>query len=416
MLNSLSVFVGIRYSRGRNRNRFGSAVALFSLIGMALGVTALILVLSVMNGFNAEIAGRLQTLSPHITLLSSQGAEASSTIAKDMQSRFPEIAAMSPTIESFAVLNLFDRQQPVKLMGIEPQTDGAVVDLPESLVLGQADQLQAGSFGIILGAYTAAQMNVQIGDSINMVLPRLRTTPVGLFPRQKTFRVVDVFSSGSQLDSDVVYAHINDVSVLLRTPVERYGWRVRLDDLAEIEDVQSRFNSSWAAEGWNLHTWESNYASLFQAMRMEKVTVGALLMIIVIVAAFNIVSGLIMMVSDKRSDMAVLRTMGASSGAVVRIFVVQGLILGVAGIFFGAILGTLLALFLPDIVSFFERLLGGVLFDPNIFYVSFLPTEWRLHDFLWVLGLSFLLTLFATILPAMQAAKISPREALNYKQ
>jgi len=218
------------------------------------------------------------------------------------------------------------------------------------------------------------------------------------------------------LDAELAYLHIDDTRRMLRPVNENTGYRVRLkssdfaDQFIQTLEEQAKY-SQWRAE-----TWSSNYESLFNAMKMEKVTVGLLLLIIVLVAAFNIVSGLVMMVSDKRADMAVVRTLGASTGMVIRVFITQGIILGVGGIIIGAIAGTVLTFNLSIIVSFIENLTGTQLFDPSVFYVSFLPTEWLWSDFLWVISLSFLLTIFATIIPAWQASKITPTEALSYKQ
>lgn len=414
MSNFVPILIGSRYSRGRNRNRFGSVVSVFSLVGMAIGVCALILVLSVMNGFNQEISGRLQTLSPHLTVFSSDVGDDTAPLDTFFEDNQSVILAKSPVRESFVMLTSGNQQRPMKLIGVDPVPDASVVSIGEKVIDGDWHALQPGEFGVVLGSYAAASLRVYPGDRINVILPALRMTPVGLFPRQKQFTVVAVFDSGSQLDADYAYAHIEDVSRVVAVPKSGEGWRIKLQDVDLADSLASDANTPGA--GLNAQTWTGDYQSLFKAMKMEKVTVGALLLIIVLVAAFNIVSGLIMMVSDKRSDMAVLKTMGASSGVVVRIFLVQGMILGGVGILLGAIIGTILSLYLSDIVLWFERLLGGNLFDPNVFYVSFLPTDWRLTDFLWVVGLASVLCLAATILPAWQAANISPREALNYKQ
>ena len=409
------LLIGTRYSKGRNRNRFGSIVGLFSLIGMAIGVAALILVLSVMNGFRNEFTGRLQTLAPHLTITPINGSAGVDALTQFLDSEVPEIEAKSPVLESFVMLSSEGVQRPMKLIGIEPDSDGEVVQLSEQLIGGRLESLESGEFGIVLGSFAASSLMVFLGDQVTLTLPKLSVTPAGLFPRQKLFRVVGIFDSGSQLDGDYAYAHIDDVSKIISAPVGLHGWRVQLEDANKAEIVAENISST-LGEGWSAQTWAGDYQSLLQAMKMEKITVGALLMIIVLVAAFNIVSGLIMMVSDKRSDMAVLRTMGASSTTVVWVFIVQGLILGLTGIVVGVLFGSLLALYLPQIVAWLEWLFGGYLFDPTVYYISFLPSDWRLQDVVWVLVCAGALTLVATLFPAFQAAKISPREALNYKQ
>lgn len=415
MSNFLPILIGFRYSRGRNRNRFGSVVALFSLVGMAVGVCALILVLSVMNGFNAEIAGRMQTLAPDLTVFPSKNVASAGEIDTYLN-EMEEVVATSPVLESFVMLSDSGLQRPMRLVGIDPKQELAVTELSEQFVDGKLEFLQPGEFGIVLGSYAASSLLLTPGDTVKVILPKLRMTPVGLFPRQKNFRLVGVFDTGSQLDADIAYVNILDGLRVLGQSDTAIGRRVKLTDLDLAETIASEIQAGEKPLTWLAKTWSSDYQSLFQAMKMEKITVGVLLMIIILVAAFNIVSGLVMMVSDKRSDMAVLRTMGASSATIVRIFVVQGLILGLSGIIAGAILGTLLALYLSSIVGWVEGLVGGSIFDPSVFYVSFLPSEWRLKDLFWVVMSAMSLTLLATLLPAMQAAKISPREALNYKQ
>ncbi len=407
--------IGRRYSKGRNRNRFGSIVGLFSLIGMAIGVAALIVVLSVMNGFRNEFAGRLQTVSPDLTLMPTDSSADTNTLAQFLDAEVPEVIAKSPVLESFVMLNSNGVQHPMKLIGIDPASDGEVAELSEQLIGGRLASLQSDEFGILLGSYAANNLMVRLGDQVTLTLPKLSVTPAGLFPRQKRFRVVGVFDSGSQLDADYAYTHVSDLSKVIAVPEDRLGWRIQLEDVDQAERVADKISAIWG-EGWSAQTWAGDYQSLFQAMKMEKITVGALLMIIVLVAAFNIVSGLVMMVSDKRSDMAVLRTMGASSKTVVGVFIVQGLILGMTGIALGAFFGTIIAYFLPQIVAWFEWFFGAYLFDPSVYYIGFLPSEWRMTDVLWILFWASILTLVATVIPAFQAAKISPREALNYKQ
>jgi len=421
---SVPFTVGLRYARGRKRNRFGSVVAAFSVFGMALGVAALIIVLSVMNGFNREIKERFQLVSPQLILTPSvpsnvgQLALSRSDVFAFLQAN-ELVSATSPQLESFALVASSGVQVPVTLKGIEPVADSAVVPLSSATLYGSLDELIPGEFGIVLGGYIARQLLVMPGDQISILLPQVQVTPAGIYPREKYFRVVAVFDSGSQLDSDLAYIHIEDANRLFRQSGADIGYRLKLVNEQAEGEFSSQFQQFLAgnsASNWEIKSWSSAYASLFKAMAMEKVTVGLLLLIIVFVAAFNIVSGLVMMVSDKRSDMAVLRTLGANTKTVMRIFVVQGMTLGVAGILMGASIGTLLAVYLSDVVMFFERLSGSRVFDPSVFYVSFLPSQWLLSDFLWVVGVSLMLTVFATIIPAWQASKITPTEALTYKQ
>jgi len=421
---SVPFTVGLRYARGRQRNRFGSVVAAFSVFGMALGVAALIIVLSVMNGFNREIKQRFQLVSPQLTLVPAASSDSQDPgISRAEVMGFLQsnelVSASAGQLESFALITGNGMQMPVTLTGIEPTSDSAVVPLAEAILYGAMDFLQPGEFGIVLGGYIARQLFVQPGDQISAMLPQVQVTPAGIYPREKYFRVVAIFDSGSQLDSDLAYIHIEDANRLFRQNDSDKGFRLKLKDEqseAVFSDQLQEFFTDRNMAGWEIRSWSSKYESLFKAMAMEKVTVGLLLLIIVFVAAFNIVSGLVMMVSDKRSDMAVLRTIGANTKTVMRIFIVQGMALGLTGIIMGAFFGTLLAFYLSDLVQFFEQMSGSRMFDPSVFYVSFVPSQWLLSDFLWVVGASIVLTVLATIIPAWQASKITPTEALTYKQ
>ena len=413
-MTSIPLILGSRYARGRKRNRFGSVVSAFSLLGMALGVASLITVLSVMNGFNREIQLRFQTVSPHISLINA-GNEKQRSESQGLQSFLAQqenVQSWAPLLEGYALLSTDYAQAPAILNGIAPELDKEVVPLGDSMLYGDIGRLAAGDYGLVLGSYLARQLYLQLGDRVQVVLPEVQVTPAGIYPKQKSFTLIGIFDSGSQLDAELAYLHIEDARRIIRPEITETGHRVRLSSA----DLTDNFMESFQQQGfsdWRVQTWSTNYESLFHAMKMEKVTVGLLLLIIVLVAAFNIVSGLVMMVSDKRSDMAVIRTMGGSTAVVMKIFVTQGILLGVGGILIGAVLGTLLTFNLSSMVSFLENITGTRVFDPSVFYVSFLPTEWLWSDFLWVISASFVLTLVATIIPAWQASKISPTEALS---
>ena len=333
---------------------------MFSLFGMALGVAALIIVLSVMNGFNKEIQLRFQTVSPHISFLSnndslqfSDSPVSEAASLQDVLDNHDAVQGWAPLVSGYGLLSTAYAQAPAVLNGISPEADQNVVPLDQHMLYGSLDGLQTGQYGLVLGSYLARQLYVRVGDPVQLVLPEVQVTPTGLYPRQKQFFVVGIFDSGSQLDAELAYVHIDDAARLLRLSSQGTGFRVRLDSADLTVPFMEEFKKSALASQWRVQTWSSNYQSLFNAMKMEKVTVGLLLLIIVMVAAFNIVSGLVMMVSDKRADMAVVRTLGASSGTVMRVFVAQGVILGVGGILIGAAIGTLVTFNLSSIVSFF---------------------------------------------------------------
>ena len=411
-MNSVALRLGVRYACGKQRSRFGGLVSAFALAGMAVGVAALIIVLAVMNGFEREIAQRFLRVTPHLSLLPVAG-DLGATGAADLDwADYPQVRAWAPFLESHALLIGGRAQVPVRLQGIEPALDAAVVDLPATMLYGRPAELQPGRFALLLGAQLARQLEVAPGESLQLALPQVQVTPAGIYPRQKTVTVAGVFQSGSQKDAELAFVHFEDARTLLRAGAADNGWRLRLDSVDSVAAVGGRLA---AQGGWQVYDWRANYESLFRAMRMEKVTVAVLLGVIILVAAFNIVSGLVMIVADKRAAMAVLCALGAGRGTVVRIFMIQGLVLGVAGIVIGGVGGSLVAVYLPEMVAFFEALFGGNVFDPQVFYVRSVPAEWRLGDFLRVVGAALVLTFLATLGPAWQAAQIVPSEALDGK-
>ncbi len=407
---SVPIRIGRRYAQGKNRSLFGAVVSVFSLLGMAVGVAALIIVLSVMNGFNREIAQRFQQIVPHVRLLPA------SDTARDPQSFLAghgQVIAWSRTLEGYALLAQDSHQSPVVFQGISPADEVRITALADTMLYGHPDLLAPGGYGILLGSRLARRLGVLPGDSLDLILPEMRVTPVGLYPRKKQFQVAGVFETDSQQDSGLAFVHLADAQRIMRVGEAGLGYRVRLESPDQAEGLIAALAASDLGNEWAALGWMSDHESLFQAMRMEKVTVAALLLIIVMVAAFNIVSGLVMAVADKRAEMAVLRTMGATRSTIIRVFVIQGAILGISGVAIGALVGTAVAVYLPEVVALGERLVGSRIFDPSVFYVSFLPTQWRLQDFLIVVGISVVLTLLATLVPAWRASRIQPTEALS---
>ena len=413
MTKNLPLFVGLRYTRSKRREGFVSFISGFSLCAMALGVMALIVVLSVMNGFDREIKNRLLLVVPHATVSRPEGfnvAEIANLTSQIMADS--NILAVVPMVQSFVMLSYDTEKIGVMLQGIDPQWS-TVEPLRENMLSGFLEKLAPGDFGIVLGSQVARRLGVFVGDRIQLTMPKVTVTPAGIFPRIKTVTVTGIFQVGAQVDSSVIFVHEQDARKLLQQTDRFQGMRLQLaepygaDEWIRQTGLQLLPDAKW-------RSWADSMGTLFQAMRMEKVVVSLLLSVVIAVAAFNIVASLVLMVSDKRKDIAVIRTLGATSGTVMRIFMVQGLAVGSIGILAGTILGCLLAYFIGDIVSFIETVAGVYIFDPTVYLISALPSKILLSDLAKVLGNAFIISFLATLYPAWRAGQVLPAEALRY--
>jgi lipoprotein-releasing system permease protein len=413
MTKNLPLFVGLRYTRSKRREGFVSFISGFSLCAMALGVMALIVVLSVMNGFDREIKNRLLLVVPHATVSRPEGfnvAEIANLTSQIMADS--NILAVVPMVQSFVMLSYDTEKIGVMLQGIDPQWS-TVEPLRENMLSGFLEKLAPGDFGIVLGSQVARRLGVFVGDRIQLTMPKVTVTPAGIFPRIKTVTVTGIFQVGAQVDASVIFVHEQDARKLLQQTDRFQGMRLELaepygaDEWIRQTGLQLLPDAKW-------RSWADSMGTLFQAMRMEKVVVSLLLSVVIAVAAFNIVASLVLMVSDKRKDIAVIRTLGATSGTVMRIFMVQGLAVGSIGILAGTILGCLLAYFIGDIVSFIETVAGVYIFDPTVYLISALPSKILLSDLAIVLGSAFIISFLATLYPAWRAGQVLPAEALRY--
>ena len=413
MTKNLPLFVGLRYTRSKRREGFVSFISGFSLCAMALGVMALIVVLSVMNGFDREIKNRLLLVVPHVTVSHPEGfnvAEIANLTSQIMADS--NILAVVPMVQSFVMLSYDAEKIGVMLQGIDPQWS-TVEPLRENMLSGFLEKLAPGDFGVVLGSQVARRLGVFVGDRIQLTMPKVTVTPAGIFPRIKTVTVTGIFQVGAQVDSSVIFVHEQDARKLLQQTDRFQGMRLQLaepygaDEWIRQTGLQLLPDAKW-------RSWADSMGTLFQAMRMEKVVVSLLLSVVIAVAAFNIVASLVLMVSDKRKDIAVIRTLGATSGTVMRIFMVQGLAVGSIGILAGTILGCLLAYFIGDIVSFIETVAGVYIFDPTVYLISALPSKILLSDLAIVVGSAFIISFLATLYPAWRAGQVLPAEALRY--
>ncbi len=425
MLNLVPVFIGLRYTRAKRRTQFISFVSGFSLLGMAFGVFALTVVLSVMNGFDRELKKRILSAVPHgfITSQQSTGLADWQALVNRIEQE-PQLVASAPYVEGFGLMGAGRFTQGVTLQGILPELESRVSDIQQHMVSGSMLELNPGEFGIVIGRLLARYFNVDVGDRVTLTLPYLSITPAGVFPRSKRFRVVGVFEVGAQVDQGLALIHMQDMQKLLRRSENPQGLHVKVTDIyqagAILAKLQAQLEAERAAGQSNLEPvdvkdWSQTQGSLFQAVKMEKIVIGVLLMIIVAVAAFNIVSSLVLMVADKRADIAVLRTLGLTGRQVMAVFIVQGSAVGFMGILVGAVVGALVAHSIGDIVQWLENLLGLHVFDPSVYFISYLPSLWLWSDTLIICACAALLSVIATLYPAYRAAKIAPAEALRYE-
>ncbi len=410
MISNLPVFIGLRYTRGKQRNGFISFISLLSFIAMTLGITVLIVVLSVMNGFDREIKTRILNVVPHLSIFHQQGLEDWKKIAAEIVTR-KEITAVSPYIEGMGLLSTATANQGVLVKGIEPVQEQHVTSIDKAVVAGNLAALRAGEFGVVVGSLLARTLNVVVGDSVVLSLPQLNLTPAGAFPRYKRLRVVAIFQVGAQTDNGLALIHLDDAKKLYRTAGRVDGLHARSTDPFAIDSHQL---AESIGQDLRVTAWSDSLASLFQAIKMEKTVVGTLLSVIIAVAAFNIIASLVLMVGEKRKDMAVLRTLGAPPSTVAKIFIVQGCVIGIAGVLLGSLSGCTLSLYIGDIFQWLERLLSFQLFDPSVYFISELPSLLKPTDVLIVSSIGIFLSFMATLYPARRAGKILPAEALRY--
>ena len=412
MMSTLSWFVGLRYAFSNRREGFLSFVSLFSLGAMTLGVTVLIVVLSVMNGFDREIKDRMLDILPHATITQPEGLESWQDIHNQLISlRVSDSVSpyASPFVDGQGLVAFNGRSQALSLQGVLQKDAYTMLD--KHLIAGDIKALSENRFGLVLGQLLARNLGVVPGDKILITLPELNITPAGVFPRVKRMTVVGVFQVGGQVDSHVAFMHLPDAQTLFRMGTRVDGLRLWFDDpytLPGIDEIRSKLDQKLL-----LSTWQQDASDLFQALKLEKIMVGLLLSVIIGVAAFNIVAALVLMVNEKRADIAVLSSYGARPMTIARIFRVQGCVLGVVGIALGIAFGCLLAVNIGTLVAGLESLFGFNMFDPGLFFIAELPSRLLWQDVALVGAVALILTLIATAYPARRASQINPAEVLQ---
>ncbi len=415
MYHPLSLFIGLRYTRAKRRNHFISFISAISMIGIALGVIVLITVLSVMNGFHKEVRERILGMASHAEIRALGGELEDWQTALTKAQRHPEVVGAAPFVEAQAMLSHVSNVSGALVRGIDPQLESAVVDVEQHMVKGKLSDLTPGAYHIILGKELADVLGVRVGDKVTLLVPQTIVTPMGSMPRMKRFTVSGIFEVGmGEYDRGVAMVHMADAAKLLRMGDGVSGVRLKLKDLFKARQVSHELARDFDGL-FRVLNWTDYHKNFFSALDTEKRMMAVLLFFIIVIAAFNIVATLVMAVVDKQSDIAILKTFGASPAQIRNIFMIQGAVIGVVGTVIGTVLGIALSLTLEDIVAALEQLFGVEFIDPSVYYIAKLPSQLLWSDVALVTAGSFLLTLLMTLYPARQAFKVQPAEALRYE-
>ena len=409
------MFVGLRYLRARRRNGFISFISLMSVLGIALGVAALIVVLSVMNGFQQEIRGRMLSVVSHVEVGSYDGRVAGWPTLAATLAQQPHVLATAPYVNAQGLLSSGGSVRGAMVRGIVPQQEDKVIDLGQQMQRGKLADLQPGKFGILLGYELARALGVEVGDKVTLITPQGNVTPAGMMPRLKQFTVTGVFKIGMfEYDSSLAMIHLRDAQVLFRMGQDVSGVRLKLDAPLQAPQVKALLNGRLAANQV-ASDWTDMNSNYFRAVQIEKRMMFIILTLIVAVAAFNLVSTLVMVVTDKQADIAILRTLGASPASIMQIFMIQGSVAGVLGTLSGVAGGLLIAFNLDVILPAIESVLGMRLLSSEVYLIDYLPSEVQLSDVVTIAVISLVLSLLATLYPSWRAARTRPAEALRYE-
>lgn len=414
LFHPLSTAIGLRYTGAKRRNHFISFISLVSMLGIALGVSALIVVISVMNGFEQELRARILGMVSHATI----------TAYGDNVSHWPQVVAearkqphvigAAPYIEREGMLQ-GKRISGAMIRGVEPELEASVSEVVKDTREGSFSELQPGSYNIVLGAELAHTLGVTLGDHVTLMAPQMRATPVGVIPQMRRFTVTGIFEVGMyEYDRGYAFVHLNDAAKLFREGDGVTGVRLKLDDMflawRVAQDLTNRLDGLYSVRDWT-----QQHSNFFRAVKTEKLVMFIILSLIVAVAAFNLVSTLVMVVTDKQADIAILRTLGASPRLIMNVFMVQGLAVGIIGTLLGLILGVMVASNIDVIVPFIERTFGFQAMPSDIYYISSVPSELRMGDVARIGLLSVLFSVVATLYPAWRAARTQPAQALRYE-
>ena len=409
------LFIGLRYTRAKRRNHFISFISLISMCGIALGVAALIVVLSVMNGFQKELRTRILGVASHVQISGPGGELAAWQQAADQAAQHPQVRAAAPYVAAQGMLSFDQTVRGALVRGILPDAEEQVAEFNQYMRGSSMQLLKPGEFGIVLGAELARALQVFTGDKVTLIAPQGLVTPAAILPRLKQFRVVGLFEAGMyEYDSGLALVHLADAQALYRMEDRVSGVRLKLDDLFAAPRVARELLSRVDGDV-RIADWTRSHANFFRAVQIEKNVMFIILLLIVAVAAFNIVSTMVMAVTDKESDIAILRTLGASPRSIMQVFIVQGALIGVIGLALGLAGGIALALNIDVVVPAIERLFNTQFLAKEVYYISELPSDLQWRDVGVITAVSFVLTLLATLYPSWRASRVNPAEALRYE-
>lgn len=413
MFNSFETMIGLRYVRAQRRNHFISFISMSSMIGVALGVMALITVISVMNGFEKELKDRILGMASHAVIEELNGLKDWQLVINNIKDH-PEIVGAAPYFHAEGMLTKDKIVNGVIIRGILPHEETNVAIVAEKMIEGDLNDLKSTEFNIILGAELVRKLNLEIGDKVTLVAPQANFTPAGILPRLKRFTLIGIFEVGMhEFDGGLALIHMDDALRLFRKS-NPTGIRLKTNNILKAPTISREIASQLSSKYWVID-WTQRHSNFFRALKTEKTVMFVILTLIVAVAAFNIISTLVMAVSDKQSDIAVLRTLGASPKSILKIFIIQGTIIGAIGILLGVIGGVWLASNIETLVPALENMLGYKFLSPDVYYISDLPSDMHWSDVILISVVSFVLCLFATIYPAFRAANTLPAEALRYE-
>ncbi|WP_006787073.1 lipoprotein-releasing ABC transporter permease subunit [Thiorhodospira sibirica] len=415
MFRPLELYIGLKYTRAKRRNHFISFISLISMLGIALGVTALITVLSVMNGFERELRERILGMASHATISEFNARLRDWESLLGSVAQHPRVVGVAPYVQAEGMLSSGPQVSGVLLRGILPEWEKQVSDVDQHMVFGAMEDLQGGAFGIVLGRELAVLLGAGVGDRVTLVTPQAAVTPVGVLPRLRRLTVVGIFEIGMyEYDRGTAFLHLDDARLLYQMDEEISGLRLKLDNMLQAPAIAREVAATLPGYYW-VNDWTRQHANFFRAVQTEKVVMFVILSLIVAVAAFNIVSTLVMVVTDKQADIAILRTLGLTPLSVMAVFMVQGTLIGLIGTLLGVLGGISLALNVEVIVAGIEQLFNVHFLPPDVYYISRFPSELRQFDVLRVAGLAFALTVIATLYPAYRASRTHPAQALRYE-
>ena len=409
------LLVGLRYTRAERRNHFISFISLTSMLGISLGVAALIVVLSVMNGFQKEVRARILGVVSHVQITGVDNRLADWQAVARESAQHPQVAAAAPFVNAQGMLVFGAAVRGALVRGIVPELEEKVAEIGLHMTAGKLESLVPGEFGIVLGSELARALGARTDDKVTLIAPQGLVTPAGILPRLKQFTVVGIFEVGMfEYDSGLALIHLEDAQKLYGMGNTASGVRLKLHDLFQSREVTRDLVERLRGDLY-VSDWTRSHANYFRAVQIEKTMMFIILLLIVAVAAFNIVSTLVMAVTDKQPDIAILRTLGATPGGIMKIFIVQGALIGVIGTLIGVAGGIALALNIDVVVPFLERLLNVQFLSREVYYITDLPSDLQTSDVVAIALVSLALSLFATIYPSWRAARVNPAEALRYE-